>query len=234
LTPCRRKSRRERQPTPRGCRAPPAEPMVRIRLPPVQSQQRTRSEPAAEPAIRTLTSPGRAFRAAASGRVRRPARPRPERQAAGRLPRRGLRRRHRLHHRAAGPGPGRGCRSQPGGITVLQLAGAHPRCTAAIVMVDPVPFVFPPALRSAIEAMAAAIEAGNQEPRRQFIRDQVFLPSSDRHLVETVLEEMLAAPSHVAANATGGPSNSTPELLQLHARCRPSIWRPHHRLIRRI
>jgi len=37
LTPCTRKSRRERQPTPRGCRAPPAEPMVRILFPPAVS-----------------------------------------------------------------------------------------------------------------------------------------------------------------------------------------------------
>jgi hypothetical protein len=36
-----RKSRREREPTPRGCGAPPAEPMVRIRLPPAASQERT-------------------------------------------------------------------------------------------------------------------------------------------------------------------------------------------------
>jgi hypothetical protein len=38
LTPCTRKSRRERQPTPRGCRAPPAEPMVRILFPPAVSR----------------------------------------------------------------------------------------------------------------------------------------------------------------------------------------------------
>src|SRR6516165_2789425 len=41
LTPCTRKSRRERQPTPRGCRAPPAESMVRILFPPAPSPQRT-------------------------------------------------------------------------------------------------------------------------------------------------------------------------------------------------
>ena len=39
-----------------------------------------------------------------------------------------------------------------GGITVLQLAAAHPGCVAAIVMVDPAPFVFSSELRSAIEA----------------------------------------------------------------------------------
>ena len=91
-----------------------------------------------------------------------------------------------------------------GGITVLQLAAAHPDCVAAIVMVDPAPFVFPPEFREGLAAMVAAIEAGNQEPRRQFIADHLFLPTSDRKLVEDVLAVMLAAPSHVAASAMQG------------------------------
>jgi len=41
LTPCTRKSRREREPILRGCRPPPAEPMVRIRLPPAVSRLQT-------------------------------------------------------------------------------------------------------------------------------------------------------------------------------------------------
>jgi pimeloyl-ACP methyl ester carboxylesterase len=91
-----------------------------------------------------------------------------------------------------------------GGITVLQLAAAHPDRVAAIVMVDPAPFVFPPELRAGIEAMVAAIEAGDQEPCRQFIANHLFLPTSDRKLVEDVLAVMLAAPSHVAASAMRG------------------------------
>src|SRR5919109_4624293 len=91
-----------------------------------------------------------------------------------------------------------------GGMTVLQLAAAHPDCVAAIVMVDPAPFVFPPERRAGLEAMVAAIEAGNQEPRRQFIVNRLFLPTSDRKLVEDVLAVMLAAPSHVAASAMRG------------------------------
>ncbi|GIX48317.1 MAG: 3-oxoadipate enol-lactone hydrolase [Candidatus Tectimicrobiota bacterium] len=91
-----------------------------------------------------------------------------------------------------------------GGITVLQLAAAHPDCVAAIVMVDPAPFVRPPELRQAAETMIAAIEAGNQEPRRQFITERLFLPTSDRKLVEDVLAVMLAAPPHVAASAMRG------------------------------
>jgi pimeloyl-ACP methyl ester carboxylesterase len=90
-----------------------------------------------------------------------------------------------------------------GGMTVLQLAAAHPDRVAAIVMVDPAPFVFPPERRASLEAMVAAIEAGNQEPRRRFIAN-MFLPTSDRKLVEDVLAVMLAAPSHVAASVMRG------------------------------
>jgi pimeloyl-ACP methyl ester carboxylesterase len=91
-----------------------------------------------------------------------------------------------------------------GGIAVLQLAAAHPDRVAAIVMVDPAPFVRPPELQAGIEALVAAIEAGNQEPRREFIANRLFLPTSDRKLVADVLAVMLAAPSHVAAGAMRG------------------------------
>jgi pimeloyl-ACP methyl ester carboxylesterase len=91
-----------------------------------------------------------------------------------------------------------------GGIAVLQLAAAYPDCVAAIVMVDPAAFVRPPEQRALTEEMVAAIEAGNQEPRRQFIADSMFLPTSDRELVENVAAVMMAAPSHVAAGAMRG------------------------------
>jgi pimeloyl-ACP methyl ester carboxylesterase len=91
-----------------------------------------------------------------------------------------------------------------GGTIVLQLAATHPAGVAAIVMVDPAPFVFAPEQRTGVEAMVAAIEAGNQEPRRQFIANQLFLPTSDHKLVEDVLAVMLATPSHVAASAMRG------------------------------
>ena len=91
-----------------------------------------------------------------------------------------------------------------GGLAVLQLAVAHPDRVAAIVMVDPPPFVFPPDLRTRLEAMTAAIERGDQEPRRQLIMSRMFLPTSDRRLVEHILNLMLAAPAHVAANAMRG------------------------------
>jgi hypothetical protein len=52
-------SRREREPTPRGCRAPPAEPMVRIPSPPAESPSLSRS------CFRRSRTP--AFRAAVRG-----------------------------------------------------------------------------------------------------------------------------------------------------------------------
>jgi pimeloyl-ACP methyl ester carboxylesterase len=91
-----------------------------------------------------------------------------------------------------------------GGITVLQLAAAHPDCVAAIVMVDPAAFVRLPEQRARTEAMVAAIEADNQEPRRQFLANNMFLPTSDRAHVERVQAVMMAVPSHVAASAMRG------------------------------
>jgi hypothetical protein len=101
-------------------------------------------------------------------------------------------------------------------------------------MVDPAPFVLSPELRSAIEAMVAAIEAGNQEPRRQFISDHLLLPTSDRRVVEAVLEGMLAAPAHVAANAIRGHSSSTPVPLRHGARYLRFTRQQRRHSIRRI
>jgi pimeloyl-ACP methyl ester carboxylesterase len=91
-----------------------------------------------------------------------------------------------------------------GGVTVLQLGADHPAKVAGIVMVDPAPLVIPPELRQGVEGMVGAIEAGDQEPRRQFITDHLFLPTSDKALVGRVLKAMMAAPGHVAANAMKG------------------------------
>ncbi len=91
-----------------------------------------------------------------------------------------------------------------GGITALQLGAEHPDKVAAIVMVDPAPFVFPPELKAGVDQMVAAIERGDQEPRRQFIASALFLPTSDKKLVDRVLKVMMAAPAHVAAAAMKG------------------------------
>src|SRR5262245_38721964 len=91
-----------------------------------------------------------------------------------------------------------------GGLVVAQLAASHPRSVAAIAMVEPGPFAAPPEVRSGFEAIANAIDAGNQEPRREFIRNYLFLPTSDPMFVEDVLRIMMAAPSHVAAGALRG------------------------------
>jgi len=90
-----------------------------------------------------------------------------------------------------------------GGVAVLQLAAAHPNCVAAIVMVDPAPLVSPPERRVALEAIAAAVEAGDHEPCREFIKN-MFLPTSDKRLAEDVMAVMLATPSHAAADAIRG------------------------------
>jgi pimeloyl-ACP methyl ester carboxylesterase len=75
---------------------------------------------------------------------------------------------------------------------------------AAIVMVDPAPLVWPPELNTGVDAIVAAIDAGNQEPRRQFIADALFMKTSDKTLTKRVLKTMMASPSHVAADAMKG------------------------------
>jgi pimeloyl-ACP methyl ester carboxylesterase len=93
-----------------------------------------------------------------------------------------------------------------GGAIVLQLAAVHPERLAGIVMIDPIRSLTQVSSdgRAPIEAMLKEIEAGNQEPRRQFIMNGFFLPTSDRKLVENVLSVMLAAPCHVAVSAMRG------------------------------
>ena len=70
-----------------------------------------------------------------------------------------------------------------GAWTVMQLAALHPEHVTAIVMVDPAPFVMTPERRASAEAMVAAMEQGDQEPRRRYIMDRMFLPTSDHRLV---------------------------------------------------
>jgi len=69
-------------------------------------------------------------------------------------------------------------------------------------MVDP-PLVFSPERRAVMEAMVAATEAGNDEPRSQWVKN-MFLPTSDRRLMEEVVAVMLSAPPQVAASAVRG------------------------------
>ena len=121
-----------------------------------------------------------------------------------------------------------------GGITVLELGARHPDKVAAIVMVDPAPLVFPPELKAGVEAIVAAIEAGNQEPRRQFIANNLFMKTSDKQLVKRVLKVMMAAPSHVAANAMkgilafDGPATAARcKVPALHLAATPPLNPPH-------
>ena len=89
-----------------------------------------------------------------------------------------------------------------GGMIVLQLAAAHPDCVSAIIMIDSTLY-YSPDRRTAVEAVAVGIEAGDYGPRTQWI-ESMFLPNSDRHLVEKVMTVILAAPPHVAASAIRG------------------------------
>jgi pimeloyl-ACP methyl ester carboxylesterase len=91
-----------------------------------------------------------------------------------------------------------------GGITVLELGARHPDKVAAIVMVDPAPFVFPPELRGPVSDVVSPLPASYPAPRPQFLATTLFLPTSDKKLVDSVLNVMMAAPAPVAAEAMKG------------------------------
>ncbi len=91
-----------------------------------------------------------------------------------------------------------------GGATVLQLAAAYPDHVAAIIMVDPASFVFPPEVRTRLETVLTDIEAGNKESLQQTIEQMLFLPTSDRKLVQEVTAVMTSSPSHVTISALRG------------------------------
>jgi pimeloyl-ACP methyl ester carboxylesterase len=118
-----------------------------------------------------------------------------------------------------------------GGTVVLQLAAAHADCVAAIVIIEALPCIIPPEIRAGLEAMVEAIEAGNQEPRREFITNVMFLPTSDPKVVEDIRSTMMAAPGHVAASAVrrlldfdGAAAAARCKVPVLHLAAAADIW----------
>jgi pimeloyl-ACP methyl ester carboxylesterase len=123
-----------------------------------------------------------------------------------------------------------------GGIVVLQLAAAYPDLVDGIVMIEPVRSFTQPSDegRARIAALAEAIEAGIQEPLRQYVTERFFLPTSDRKLLEQVLAVMTAAPSRVAANALraipefdGAAAAARCKVPVLHIAATPPLNPPH-------
>lgn len=90
-----------------------------------------------------------------------------------------------------------------GGVTALELAAEHPQSVRAIVMVDPAPFLWSPDFISLLTNVANSAEAGNQQPRRDFV-NMLFLPTSPVDLKARIIDEMCSAPAHVAADAMRG------------------------------
>lgn len=91
-----------------------------------------------------------------------------------------------------------------GGVTVLQLAAEHPECVRAIVMVEPAPFAWSQEFRTALQRVIDSSEAGDQQPRRDFVANALFMPTSPADLKARIVDEMCSAPTHVAANAMRG------------------------------
>jgi pimeloyl-ACP methyl ester carboxylesterase len=94
--------------------------------------------------------------------------------------------------------------------------------------------VFPPELKAGVEGMVGAIEGGDNEPRRQFIANNLFMPTSDKALVDRVLQVMMASPTHVAAGAMkgvlgfDGPGAAARcKVPALHLAAQPPLNPPH-------
>jgi pimeloyl-ACP methyl ester carboxylesterase len=123
-----------------------------------------------------------------------------------------------------------------GGIVVLQLAAAFPDLVAGVVLIEPVrSFTQPSEQNRTITAeLAQAIEAGNQEPLRQYVTERFFLTTSDRRLLEQVLAVMTAMPNKVAANALraipefdGAAAAALCKVPVLHIAATPPLNPPH-------
>jgi pimeloyl-ACP methyl ester carboxylesterase len=90
-----------------------------------------------------------------------------------------------------------------GGVTALELAAEWPQDVRAIVMVDPAPLVWSPQFIEMLTHVADATEAGNQQPRREFI-NMMFLPTSAAELKSRITDDMCSAPAYVAGSAIRG------------------------------
>jgi pimeloyl-ACP methyl ester carboxylesterase len=91
-----------------------------------------------------------------------------------------------------------------GGMIAVELATRHPQSARGIVMVDPAPFALPEKFRLALENVVDSMKAGNHEPRRNFIANTMFLPTSSATLKSRIVEGMCSVPTHVAVATMRG------------------------------
>jgi pimeloyl-ACP methyl ester carboxylesterase len=86
-----------------------------------------------------------------------------------------------------------------GGATVLQLAADHPELLAGIVMVDAAPIG--PAMNETIAGLAEQMRGTDHDAvRRATIGGLLFGPHDDPVRKARIIDEMAAAPQHVAAS----------------------------------
>jgi pimeloyl-ACP methyl ester carboxylesterase len=84
------------------------------------------------------------------------------------------------------------------------LAATYPELVAAVVMVDPAPFIWPEALRPAFEGLFAAIDSADSAAARARLVEGMFMASDDPQRKADIAAAMAAAPQAVAAPAIGG------------------------------
>lgn len=91
-----------------------------------------------------------------------------------------------------------------GGVIACALAATYPDRVAAVVMVDPAPFVWPDAIRPILEGMFRAIDSPDGAGARTGLVDAMFMATDDQQRKAAIAAAMAAAPQEVAGPAIGG------------------------------
>jgi len=92
-----------------------------------------------------------------------------------------------------------------GGAIALDLAARHPELPSAIVLVDAAPIVRSPELTGMLEGLVTSLRGDDHlAVRRGFIEQLLFADTDDPVRKARIIDDMLAAPQHVAAGCFNG------------------------------
>lgn len=91
-----------------------------------------------------------------------------------------------------------------GGVISCALAAQFPDRVAAVVMVDPAPFVPPEALKSALESFFTDVAGPEGEAARTRLVEMMFIATDDADRKAAIAAAMASVPIDVAAPAIGG------------------------------
>jgi pimeloyl-ACP methyl ester carboxylesterase len=88
-----------------------------------------------------------------------------------------------------------------GGVISCALAATRPDLVAAVVMVDPAPFIWPQGLRPAFEGLLAEMQGDAGAAARARLVDGMFMTTDDVRRKAEIVETMAAMPMEIAVPA---------------------------------